>query len=305
VVSGGAGIGGTVYVGDGSVDRSLIVSGGSSGSNAGGRVATRNGSSFITAIGGKSAVVGGAYDATPYIYANGALEHSSQSIFPATTTSNASIRLPHGTAPSSPTNGDVWTTTSGLYVRVNGATVGPLTSGITTLSSIGATPNANGATISGQTLNLQPASGSFGGVVTTGNQTFAGVKTFSDTSGSTSSSTGALIVGGGVGIAENLNVFGNVGSSGDLIASAAGKGIKIKEGSNAKMGTATLVGGTTTVNTTAVAANSRIFLTSQSDGGTVGFQRVSARTAGTSFTITSSSGSDTSTVAWIIFDPAP
>jgi hypothetical protein len=35
------------------------------------------------------------------------------------------IRLPHGTAPSAPVNGDIWTTTSGLYARINGATVGP------------------------------------------------------------------------------------------------------------------------------------------------------------------------------------
>lgn len=45
---------------------------------------------------------------------------------PATTTSRASFRAPHGTAPSAPTDGDIWTTTAGLYVRINGSTVGPL-----------------------------------------------------------------------------------------------------------------------------------------------------------------------------------
>ena len=50
--------------------------------------------------------------------------------------------------------------------------------GAITLSAIGTAPNAFGATITGSVLNLQPASGSFGGVITTGNQTFAGVKTF-------------------------------------------------------------------------------------------------------------------------------
>jgi hypothetical protein len=54
-------------------------------------------------------------------------------------------------------------------------------SGVTSLSAIGATPNANGATITGSVLNLQPANGSFGGVVTTGTQTFAGDKTFTGT----------------------------------------------------------------------------------------------------------------------------
>ena len=46
-------------------------------------------------------------------------------------------------------------------------------SGDVTLTAIGATPNANGATLTGQALNLQPANASFGGVVTTGAQTFA------------------------------------------------------------------------------------------------------------------------------------
>lgn len=45
----------------------------------------------------------------------------------AATTGAASVRIPHGSAPTSPTNGDMWTTTAGLYVRINGATVGPLT----------------------------------------------------------------------------------------------------------------------------------------------------------------------------------
>ena len=49
-----------------------------------------------------------------------------------TTTSSsgsAAINVPHGSAPASPLNGDIWTTTSGLYVQVNGSTIGPLGSG--------------------------------------------------------------------------------------------------------------------------------------------------------------------------------
>lgn len=46
---------------------------------------------------------------------------------PAGTTARSSIRLPHGSAPTSPVNGDMWTTSSGLFVRINGVTVGPLT----------------------------------------------------------------------------------------------------------------------------------------------------------------------------------
>ncbi len=37
----------------------------------------------------------------------------------------AGFNLPHGVAPNTPANGDCWTTTSGLYCYINGATVGP------------------------------------------------------------------------------------------------------------------------------------------------------------------------------------
>jgi hypothetical protein len=44
----------------------------------------------------------------------------------ASTTTRAGLNLPHGAAPTAPVNGDVWTTSAGIYVRINGATVGPL-----------------------------------------------------------------------------------------------------------------------------------------------------------------------------------
>jgi hypothetical protein len=34
----------------------------------------------------------------------------------------AGFNLPHGTAPTSPVNGDMWSTTAGLFIRVNGVT---------------------------------------------------------------------------------------------------------------------------------------------------------------------------------------
>lgn len=44
----------------------------------------------------------------------------------ASASGSSGLNLPHGAAPSAPVNGDVWTTTAGLFVRVNGSTVGPL-----------------------------------------------------------------------------------------------------------------------------------------------------------------------------------
>jgi hypothetical protein len=93
--------------------------------------------------------------------------------------------------------------------------------------------------------------------------------------------------------------------AGIVRVAALGSGLEIAEGSNARMGIATLVGGAVVVSTTEVTANSRIFITSQVDGGTPGWLRISARSNGVSFTITSSSGSDTSQVAWMIVEPAP
>lgn len=78
---------------------------------------------------------------------------------------------------------------------------------------------------------------------------------------------------------------------------------KVVEGSNAAMGVATLVGGTKVVANTKVTANSRIFLMTQAPGGTPGWLQVSARVADTSFTILSSSGTDTSVVAYMIVEP--
>ena len=46
-------------------------------------------------------------------------------ILPTSATGGASIQIPHGTAPTAPTNGDIWTTTAGVYARINGSTVGP------------------------------------------------------------------------------------------------------------------------------------------------------------------------------------
>lgn len=40
----------------------------------------------------------------------------------ASTTAAASLCIPHGTAPTSPVNGDTWTDSSGWYIRINGVT---------------------------------------------------------------------------------------------------------------------------------------------------------------------------------------
>lgn len=119
--------------------------------------------------------------------------------------------------------------------------------------------------------------------------------------------TGALTVTGTSTLNGATGVTGDLtATSGDLRLATAGKGIRIKEGgAAARMGVATLVAGTATIATTAVGVDSRVFLMGQVDGGgTEGFYRVSTRTPATSFVITSSQGTDTSDVAWLIIDPS-
>ncbi len=93
-------------------------------------------------------------------------------------------------------------------------------------------------------------------------------------------------------------------SAGSFSVTTAGQGLRVKEGSNAKQGVATLAAGTVTVANTSVTASSRIFVGTATPGGTVGAPFVSSVTPGTGFTIKSTSSTDTSVVAYQIFEPA-
>lgn len=60
----------------------------------------------------------------------------------ATATGAAGLNVPHGTAPTSPTNGDFWSTTAAFFARINGVTqtlltlaAGTLTGKLTTVAS--------------------------------------------------------------------------------------------------------------------------------------------------------------------------
>lgn len=110
---------------------------------------------------------------------------------------------------------------------------------------------------------------------------------------------------GGAGLLKTDNNFTVGGTTGITIGTAGG-GLKVKEGSNATMGTGTLNGTTeVTVSTTKVTANSRIFLTAQAPGGTPsGTIYVSSRSAGVSFGV-KSLALDTSTFAWLLVEPGP
>lgn len=139
---------------------------------------------------------------------------------------------------------------------------------------------ATGATASGQTKTINMGTGAVAGGIT------------------------MISIGSTLGT-STIALNGTTTAAGDLKLGTAGNGLYIKEGTNATMGTGTLSAGTLVVSTTKVTANSRIFISD--NGGTVtnlGTLYISARTAGTSFTVSSTNILDASTFAWIIIEPA-
>jgi len=63
--------------------------------------------------------------------------------------------------------------------NMSAANLSGTNTGNVSLTAIGSSPSANGATLSGQTLTLQPADSTHPGLVTSGTQTIGGNKTFS------------------------------------------------------------------------------------------------------------------------------
>lgn len=121
--------------------------------------------------------------------------------------------------------------------------------------------------------------------------------------------TGILINGSGnVGVGTDSPVYA-LDVNGSVATKTAGQGFRIREGTNAKQGVATIAasGTSVTVSTTAVASTSRIHLTPQAVGSSnplaVGVQTI---TAGTSFVIKSATTAPTGgqQIAWTILDPA-
>lgn len=90
--------------------------------------------------------------------------------------------------------------------------------------------------------------------------------------------------------------------SAGLALPTVGSGIRLAVGANGRMGEATLVAGTVTVSVASCTTSTRVLLTRKTNGGTTG--RLTYTVAAGSFTITSDSGTDTSVVTYMLFEPA-
>jgi hypothetical protein len=173
-------------------------------------------------------------------------------------------------------------------------------------SGIDVVLNSTGAT--GQPLTINGSGGSvFFGASGTTNQAF---------SWSGGSGLDRRMQIGGNSIQVSLNSNGTsyqnlaiqTGGGNALVGSgSAGAGLQVSSSgtvmSKVRHGTFVLSSGAATISDSNVTSSTRIFLTSQVDGGTPGWLRVSSRSVGVSFTVTSSSGSDTSTVGYVMIEP--
>jgi hypothetical protein len=133
---------------------------------------------------------------------------------------------------------------------------------------------------------------------------FKVVGTASQTSPLQEWQTSAGVMVASVDVSGNFYTYGNITTSGNVICSAAGKGLQVKSGTGARAGNATLVAGTVTVTNTTVTANTVIYLTVKTIGGTVGTLSYTL-SAGASFTINSASVLDTSVISYILVEVNP
>lgn len=69
------------------------------------------------------------------------------------TTGSAALNVPQGVTPSAPANGDMWATSSGLFVQIAGSTVGPLAAAGAGSGCPTATPCTTQQTINDATAN--------------------------------------------------------------------------------------------------------------------------------------------------------
>lgn len=174
-------------------------------------------------------------------------------------------------------------------------TIASTSAGDVTLTAFGSTPNSAGASLTGQALTLQPASGSFPGGVSTTTQSFAGNKTFTGTiaasnfSGSSSgTNTGDVTIGTANGLSlvgqalslalsststtgalsnTDWNTFNNKQAAGNYITALTGDGTATGPGSVA-LTLATVNGNVGSFTVSSITVNAKGLITAASSGTT-------------------------------------
>lgn len=159
---------------------------------------------------------------------------------------------------------------------------------------LGNTASQNASAVVGGIGNQATGGGSFVGGGATNHATGLYSMVLGGLNNTCGNNLSSVIAGSGITTSENFTAYAS------NLALWDGGVLKFYNASNNAVGSATLVGGTVTISNSLVQTGDLIFLTNIGAGGTVGVPAISAIVAGTSFTITSSSALDTSTIAYMI-----
>lgn len=124
-------------------------------------------------------------------------------------------------------------------------------------------------------------------------------------SGLTNTVDATVLFGNLSNIRPNNDSTCDLGTSANKFNSAYLNSVRLPQAANSTSGVgAVLVGGTVTVNTTAVSTGDIVLLSRTTNAGVSGHAAITAIVNATSFTITSSSVADTSTFSWVIIKQA-
>lgn len=197
---------------------------------------------------------------------------------------------------------------SGAAVNINGgvggigtSTTGALGGAINVTAGSGGVGSATGG--GGAALNLNAGAAGNIGTANGGDTTIsAGAGTAAGVGGSIIFKTAAANS-----LTEHVRIKSNGDTdhtSGNVRFVTIGNGIQVKTGTNSRIGQTALVAGTSTVGNTSVTANTRIFITVSAAAGTQGFLRTT-KVVNTSFTVASTSATETSTVDWFLVESVP
>jgi hypothetical protein len=179
---------------------------------------------------------------------------------PSEATNGAGFNIAHGVAPTTPVNGDIWTTTSGLFARINAGTKQLMNLGDTqtvsgniTFSNASSTYGsstatgtinvASGATISASTKTVNVATGGVVGSTT--------LTTIGPVLGASTTSIGGTTAASTLNLATGATISGSTKTVNIGTAGVAGSTTNIAIGSTTGTSTTTLQGITNGVTQTA------------------------------------------------------
>lgn len=147
------------------------------------------------------------------------------------------------------------------------------------------------------TTNTAGANFTIAGSIGTGTGTGGSIIFQTAAAGSTGSTQNALVTALTIDSTQLATFAGNI------LTGTAGKGLQIKSGSNARIGTGTLSGGTLAVANTSVTATTRVFLQDTNAGALTNVGSLTVVTsAGVGFTVTSTNVLDTSTFNYLLIE---